>query len=260
MTDSSPSDVQESANRASYASADAVSHYPQQSDLHPAERALFERYGADLRGKKLLDIGVGGGRTTAHLSTIAADYVGIDYSPDLVTATASRFPTLDIREGDARDLGSYRDSSFDTVIFSFNGIDYISHEDRLTAQSEIRRVLREGGVFIFSSHNRQYHRFHQLPWQGRPKLGRQTIRHSLQALKAHQNRRRLRSYEVIKSEWAIINDDAHKFSMLTYYVAAGESRRQLVLAGFSEVETFNLAGQVSERDDSAPWLYYAARI
>ena len=55
--------------------------------------------------------------------------------------------------GDASNLG-LKDNSFDVVIFSFNGIDYIyPYIKRLAALKEIRRVLKTNGLFIFSSHN-----------------------------------------------------------------------------------------------------------
>lgn len=252
-------DVQDRANHASYTGADAVRHYPRLAHLHPAEEVLFAAYGADLDGRAVLDIGVGGGRTTGHLAPLAREYVGLDYSPGLAAATAARFPDRQIEEGDVRDLSRFADGSFDTVVFSFNGLDYIGHDDRAIALREMRRVLRDNGLLLLSSHNRDYRRFHLLPWQGRPRLGRATLRSSYAAWRARANRRRLRPHETIRPTWAIINDDAHDYSMLTYYVGADESRNQLRAAGFADVATFDLAGDAVERDDRAGWLYYTAR-
>ncbi|UIJ33501.1 class I SAM-dependent methyltransferase [Allobranchiibius sp. GilTou73] len=252
-------DVQDRANHASYTGADAVRHYPRLSHLHPAEKVLFDAYDADLRGRTVLDIGVGGGRTTGHLAPLAREYVGLDYSPALAAATAARFPDLRIEEGDVRDLRRFDDASFDAVIFSFNGLDYIGHDDRAIALREMRRVLREGGLLLLSSHNRDHLRFHLLPWQGRPRPGRSVLRSSYAAWRARANRRRLRAHEVIRPTWAVINDDAHDYSMLTYYVGADESRNQLRAAGFADIATFDLAGDAVERDDRAVWLYYTGR-
>lgn len=49
----------------------------------------------------------------------------------------------------------FENDSFDIVFFSFNGLDYIqSRELRLKAYTEICRVLKKWGFFIFSSHNK----------------------------------------------------------------------------------------------------------
>ena len=46
-----------------------VAYYDRERDLHQSERLLFETY---LRkGMAILDIGVGAGRTTPHLSALA---------------------------------------------------------------------------------------------------------------------------------------------------------------------------------------------
>ena len=36
------------------------------------------------RGRPVLDLGVGGGRTTALLRLVSSEYMGIDYTPELV--------------------------------------------------------------------------------------------------------------------------------------------------------------------------------
>jgi ubiquinone/menaquinone biosynthesis C-methylase UbiE len=45
---------------------------------------------------------------------------------------------LSFEVADARAMKSFEDSYFDLVLFSFNGIDYMNYEDRLTALQEIR--------------------------------------------------------------------------------------------------------------------------
>ena len=41
---------------------------------------------------------------------------------------------------------------FAAVFFSYNGIDSVNQRDRNVILKEIRRVLRDDGVFVFSSH------------------------------------------------------------------------------------------------------------
>jgi SAM-dependent methyltransferase len=72
----------------------------------------------------------------------------------MVRAAREAHPGADFRAADASDLSDFPDASFDAVVFSFNGIDYIHPEAaRQRCLIECRRVLRQGGVFIFSSHN-----------------------------------------------------------------------------------------------------------
>lgn len=137
-----------------YRRADAVSHYRNIRGLMPPEKYLFGRYVRP--GMEVLDIGVGGGRTSAYLSSGAKRYLGLDYSAEMVAAAQQRHPALTFVQGDATDL-AFDDGSFDVAVFSFNGIDCIpSDEGRIRALAEMRRVVRPNGVVIVSSHNARH--------------------------------------------------------------------------------------------------------
>ena len=102
----------------------------------------------------ILDLGVGGGRTTPYLSQKAARYVGVDYSEEMVQSCRRKFPELEFQVCDASDLSGFSDSSFDAIVIAFNGLDCVSPaERRRQCLRECARVLRAGGVLIFSSHN-----------------------------------------------------------------------------------------------------------
>jgi ubiquinone/menaquinone biosynthesis C-methylase UbiE len=72
----------------------------------------------------------------------------------MIAICRERFPVMDFRLCDARNLSMFSDNSFDVVFFSFNGIDYVGHAGRLAILAEVHRVLRPDGVFWFSTHNR----------------------------------------------------------------------------------------------------------
>lgn len=119
------------------------------TDLTPVEARLLAEH---LRaGMDVLDLGVGAGRTTPHLRGLGGRYVGIDVEPAMVAACRERFPDADVRVGDAADLSAFADGSFDAVVFSFNGLDYV--ERRAACLAECHRVLRPGGVLLLSRHN-----------------------------------------------------------------------------------------------------------
>jgi len=120
--------------------------------LTPCERLLVETYVAP--GAAVLDLGVGGGRTTPHLLARAGRYLGVDYSAEMIRHCREKFPGVEFCEADASNMPLLKDGSFDVIFFSFNGIDWLWPSEKLwSCIHECRRLLRAGGVFIFSSHN-----------------------------------------------------------------------------------------------------------
>ena len=124
--------------------------------LQPAEKTAFELIFKEKERIAILDIGVGGGRTTEFLEDKASRYVGIDYSPTMVAACRRKFEkarNASFQLCDARDLSRFKDNEFDLVVFSFNGIDNLDPQGRNDALKEMRRVLKSGGYLLFSSHS-----------------------------------------------------------------------------------------------------------
>jgi len=126
--------------------------YGREEYITPCERLLFSTY---LRpGMAILDIGVGGGRTSHCLAENASRYVGIDFAPEMVRICRKKYPQWEYMEASATDLSPFPGGSFDAVVLSYNMLDdLISDEDRQRCLKECHRVLRENGFLIFSSHN-----------------------------------------------------------------------------------------------------------
>lgn len=247
----------EGLNEATYRRAGIVEAYVARDALQEGEARVVEQAG-DLGEGRMLDIGVGGGRTTAHFLPRVGSYVGIDYSPELVGACRARFPGADVSVGDARDLSRFADDSFDLVLFSFNGIDYVSDEGRRRVLREVRRVLVQGGTFVFSTHNRDHVRLGKLPWQdARP--GRTMLKQSAHALRHTRRRREMRRHEVVGPDHVLLNDDAHDWSLLTYYISGPDQVEQLREADFVEVTAFDQWGRPSAVDADSVWRHYLAR-
>ena len=138
-------------NLQTYERQDVASYYAALDYLTPCERLLFETYIP--RGSAILDLGVGGGRTTPYLSARASRYVAVDYAASMVQACQAKFPGLEFLVADAADLSRFANSSFDVVVFSFNGIDTLSDDGRHRCLQHICRILKPGGFLIFSTHN-----------------------------------------------------------------------------------------------------------
>jgi ubiquinone/menaquinone biosynthesis C-methylase UbiE len=140
------------ANLLVYRDPEVVSHYASLEYLTACERHLFDTYLTS--GMAILDMGVGGARTTPYLSQKASRYVGMDYSEEMIRLCHEKFPRLEFLVADASHLSAFSDGSFDAIVFSFNGLDYLfPEEQRWKCLRECGRMLRAGGVFVFSSHN-----------------------------------------------------------------------------------------------------------
>jgi len=139
-------------NLQTYDSPEVARYYASLVYVTPCERLLFDSYIKP--ESNILDLGVGGGRTTAYLASRASRYVGVDYAPAMIKACQAKFPDLDFRVMDAADLSVFQKESFDTVVFAFNGIDFVlSAAARRACLEHVHRVLKPNGCLIFSSHN-----------------------------------------------------------------------------------------------------------
>ena len=256
-------------NQDVYAAARVVQHYAQLGALQPAEKTVLDRLCDRLPGMKMLDIGVGGGRTTKHFAAIVGDYIGIDYSAEMIAACRKRFAassqTALFEVCDARDLSRFQDNSFDFVLFSFNGIDYVSHADRLKVFQEVSRVGKAGGYFCFSSHN----------LQGLEQAFAFREQLTLNPFKTYVNlvmlallrlcNRSMTLQGLHSSAYVVVRDESHNFRLQTYYVRPTEQLSQLD-ANFSDVNVYAwksglpLAGERELATNADLWLYYLCAI
>lgn len=110
----------------------------------PESAWLFKQMG-DLTGKKLLDIGSGGGESAVWFAMHGADVMATDLSPgmcDVVKKVATHYGTsLESSVCNAEDLSQFPDNSFD-VIFCAN---VLHHVDIDKCLGECARVLKSGG-------------------------------------------------------------------------------------------------------------------
>jgi SAM-dependent methyltransferase len=119
---------------------------------------IFEPYAVDLANRlasrsltRVLEIAAGTGVVTRALASVlpeSASIVATDLNQpmlDLASAVGTRRP-VEWRQADAMHL-PFRDGMFDAVVCQF-GVMFFP--DKSKAFSEARRVLRSGGVFIFS--------------------------------------------------------------------------------------------------------------
>src|SRR5215467_9359761 len=127
-----------------YNSPAIVAGYGQRKYITPCERLLFNTYIKP--GVAILDIGVGGGRTSQYLAGTASRYVGIDYAPEMIRICREKFPQWEYLEASATDLSPFECGSFDAVVLSYNMLDdLVPDESRWHCLEECHRVLHENG-------------------------------------------------------------------------------------------------------------------
>jgi ubiquinone/menaquinone biosynthesis C-methylase UbiE len=119
--------------------------------LWPEEEYLIEKYlNPNL---SIVEAGTNGGRILLRMQEMGfTDLAGFDYVPALIDQAIERDPlrTIDFQVQDAIDL-AYRDCSFDQIIYLQQIICLIEQrEDRLKALHESYRILKPGGIGLFS--------------------------------------------------------------------------------------------------------------
>lgn len=246
-------------NQNTYSRDDVIKYYQKLEPLFEAEKVLFEKLLPTIKDSKLLELGIGGGRATKHLLQISVDYVGLDYVAKFAEETGKKFPSAKILCGDARNLSDFADQTFDFVLFAFNGIDYVSNEDRLKVLSEVRRVLKTDGIFMFSSHNRDYEYFKKLPWHHQIQLNAGYFKFVIHCLRHLPNHFKMKKHETFADDYAIVNDGDHRFSLLTYHIGIEKQTAQLNETGFKQIEAYDSKGNLTGKDIASPWIYYLAR-
>jgi SAM-dependent methyltransferase len=252
-----------------------VREWTAKRDLEPPERTLLASLAPALGTMRMLDIGVGGGRTTVHLAPMVREYVGIDYARPLIEACRARFvawPRCRFHHGDARSMPMFDDASFDLVLFSVNGIDCLDHDGRMAALAEIARVCRPGGRFFFSSHNlcalaraRSLRAEVRQLWATRtparfPVAVAKRVPHHVLVGLANPP-----AVEQVDRAWTWVSEGWPPRSPCgTYHVAPEEARRQLEAVGFALERMVLPSGAEAGFDDCVGlgedlWLNYLCR-
>lgn len=260
--------IYENINRKTYAARNNVVRYSYYQELTPGERAIINQYRDDIEGRTILDIGCGAGRTARFLKKIGKDYTGIDYSEAAVNYCREMHRDTRFLHCDARQLDCFQNGEFDVVFFPCNGIDSMDSQGRLRAISEIFRVVREGGLFVFATHN---HKFLMVRWKGRTPFPRpelsvrpnKMISSLKQFARSSFNYFKNGRHVYIGEQDAIVQGVAYDYDLMTHYIDKRKQLNDLETAGFTVERMYDRSGHVVDRDSSqdghTPWIFYVAR-
>ena len=206
----------------------------------PGERSAIESVRERVRGKPILDLGVGLGRTIRLLRPLTSDYRAIDYLPLMVKTCHERYPDACVDVGDARELTGLPAGHFGLVQFSYNGIDAVAAADRKLVFRAVRRVLASGGVFLFSALNLDGPGFRERPWHAPRPQTRDPLRYAVSVARAVRwmprhlvNWRRLQTFNEHGPGYAVATLSAHHWTIVAHYTTLERQLDELEREGFS---------------------------
>jgi SAM-dependent methyltransferase len=243
------SDLQAQTNAEVWSSGRYVEVYDK-ATLLPAEAVMLSRYREALTGR-VLDVGCGAGRILGYLRLLGADPVGIDISARMVEHCRQKFPGADVRVGDVADLRSAVEGPFDAVLMTDNVIDVFGDEQRRRVLTDVRELLAAGGLLVFSTHNldrwdsgasAQRSRLAQLAQEALERSLASWIRVAVNSPTRRRNRRRLGPLQHREHDHAVINDSAHHYGLLHYYIGRAGQTRQLSELGFAVLDVLEADG------------------
>jgi 2-polyprenyl-6-hydroxyphenyl methylase / 3-demethylubiquinone-9 3-methyltransferase len=117
-------------------------------------RILTDRLGIDVHGKRVLDVGCGGGLMAEEIARLGCRVSGIDMSePSLETAqahAAEQGLKIDYRRARAENL-PFDEDTFD-IVYCCDVLEHVESVEHAVA--EAARVLRRRGVYLFDTVNR----------------------------------------------------------------------------------------------------------
>ncbi|MCU1388440.1 MAG: Methylase [Ilumatobacteraceae bacterium] len=206
-----------------------------------------------MRGAPVLDVGAGTGRLAPLLRLLSAEYSAIDYAPNMVEGFRRCHPGVDVALGDARDLSRFESGTFGLVVFSNNGIDTVTHDDRLVVLREFARVLTPSGRIVFSSLNRNGMSYGESPFQlhrpGQPRSMRalattaaRRVYRPLSLPRSVRNWRQAKPLAEDHGTWAVGALAVHDFAPFVHFTTLTDLRATVAAAGLVIEQIFDEAG------------------
>ena len=120
-------------------------------DKKSFDRIILNWFAAQIpAGESVLEIGAGPGEISGYLARLGVTCLGTDRSERMIENARKYFPQVKFEVQDFFHL-KYADQSFRGVV-GFYAIVNLTPEEIKTALLEVKRVLKDDGLFLFSFH------------------------------------------------------------------------------------------------------------
>jgi len=261
--------LEDPINKQTYLSPKVIDFYSQSADLQPPEKTIVQILAPMLADAKMLDVGVGAGRTTEYFAPIVKSYTAVDFSAGMIECCrskySSRFPQARFAVGDAKDLKEFENEKFDFILFSFNGVDYMPVTARVQCLQKARTLLAPGGYLAFSTHNIFSLRkltvgaVFKLRWNMLATMAKVARRMKVRKMNAAA----LRTIET--SDYVFVNDGSHDFGLKQCFIRPSYQLQMLRDCGYQSIRVFELGSgkeHATEKDICSTedgWIYFLCR-
>ena len=217
-----------------------IDYYSQNIQLQKPEATILDLLKGTLKDMKMIDVGVGTGRTIPFFAPLVKEYTAVDYSSEMINYCRKKFEKfpakINFGVADMRDMKEFNSESFDFVLASYNCIDSFDQPYRDQAFKEMNRICRKGGIFCFSTHN-----IYSIT-----ELYKFVLRKNLfEIFRTYVKRRKVMKLnepfkDIMQKNSAFIIDGAHYFEFKNYYSKPSEHIKELLHYGFSNIQAFDL--------------------
>ncbi len=153
----------EKINIEMFSRAETIERYKKDKKVRRNEQWIFDNYFTQPGGRVLV-LGCGAGRTVVPLIEKGLRVDGLDISEGMLRACQSNLDGRGMKarliHADASELSFSDACVYDYVLFPFHGIDFVYPESkRDLVFKEAHRVLKNGGLFVYTTHNLMYWKY-----------------------------------------------------------------------------------------------------
>lgn len=125
--------------------------FTNEHEKKPMDRKILHRFAVEIGDRKpVWDFGCGPGQTTRYLKDLGVDISGLDLAEKAIHQARINHPQIDFRTGNMLAL-DFEDNTIAGIV-AFYAIVHFTKEQAEKAFREIFRVLKPGGIFLFTFH------------------------------------------------------------------------------------------------------------